>query len=48
MQANRMTPATPVPNRDEINMAKQGVLYKHRAAVCQMFAVTQKDGRCRI
>ena len=48
MQANRMTPATPVPKRDEIKTAEEGFLYKRRTAVCQMLPVTQKDGRCRI
>ncbi len=43
-----MTSATPVPERDEINTAAEGLLYKERTAVCQMLIVTQKDGRCRI
>lgn len=48
MQANRMTPATLVTNRDEIKTAKEGFLYKRRTAVCQMLTVTNSDGRCRI
>jgi hypothetical protein len=48
MLANRMTPATPITQRDEINMAEEGFLYKRRTAVCQMLPVTQNDGRCRI
>jgi hypothetical protein len=48
MQANRMTPATPVPKRDEIKTAEEGFLYKRRTAVCQMLPVTQNDGRCRL
>jgi len=48
MLANRMTPATPVTQRDEIKSAKEGFLYKRRTAVCQMLPVTQNDGRCAI
>ena len=48
MQANRMTPATPITQRDEIKSAEEGFLYKRRTAVCQMMPVTQKDGRCRL
>ena len=48
MQANRMTPATPVPKRDEIKTAEEGFFYKRRTAVCQMLLVTQNDGRCRL
>ena len=48
MQANRMMPATPVPKRDEIKTAEEGFPYKRRTAVCQMWPVTQNDGRCRI
>jgi hypothetical protein len=43
-----MTPATPVPKRDEINTANYGFFYKQPTAVCQMLPVTQNDGRCRI
>jgi len=48
MLANRMTPATPITQRDEIRSTEQGILYKRRTAVCQMLPVTQNDGRCRI
>ena len=48
MLANRMTPVTPITDRDEIKSAKEGFLYKRRTAVCQMLPVTQNDGRCRI
>jgi len=48
MQANRMTPATPITERDEIKTAEEGFLYKRRAAVCQMLPVTLNDGRCRL
>ncbi len=42
--ANRMTPATPVTNRDEIKPASSGFVYKRPAAVLRMFAVTENDG----
>lgn len=45
MYANRMTPATPVTNRDEIKTVEEGFVYKCRAAVCQMPPVTQSNGR---
>jgi len=48
MQANRMTPATPITKRDEIRSAEEVFLYKRRTAVCEMLPVTQNDGRCRI
>ena len=34
MQANRMTPVTPITKRDEIKTAEEGFLYKHCTAVC--------------
>lgn len=44
MNANRMTPATPVPNRDEIKTAISVFVYKRPAAVLRMLAVTENDG----
>lgn len=48
MQTNRTTADTPVTERDEIKPAKSESVYKRPAAVPEMWAVTQKDGRCRI
>ena len=48
MLANRMTPATPITQCNEIKSAEEGFFYKRRTAVCQMLPVTQNDGRCRI
>jgi hypothetical protein len=48
MLANRMTPATPITQRDEIRSAEEGFVYKRRTAVCEMLPVTQNDGRCRL
>jgi len=42
-----MTPATPITELDAIKAAEEGFLYKNRAAVCEMWPVTQNDGRCR-
>ena len=39
-----MTPATPVPNRDEIKTVTSGFVYKTPAAVLRMLVVTKRDG----
>lgn len=43
-----MTPETPITDRDEINTANRGVVYKHLDAVCEMLTVTKRNGRCRL
>ena len=48
MLANRMTPSTPVTERDELKSAEGCVLYKRPVAVPETLPVTQNDGRCRI
>jgi len=37
--------AGPVTQRNEIKSAGGDVVYKRRTAVCQMWAVTKRDGR---